>query len=176
MFIRVSLLAAALAVSVPAQAQSARIDPDHIVSVLKDAGYTAEYVGNEADYRQIQTNAGNYRYMVEMYDCEGGKNCQTLEFYTNFPLPTPPTKEKLDAYDGPREGARLALDRRGMAMMRQELDLGDAGLSDEEIVAKLKTWETMISGVAGYLTRPEGAPAAAAAAPAAEAPATPPAA
>jgi hypothetical protein len=169
---RIAFLIAAMAVAVPAQAQDARVDPDHIMSVLKDAGYSAEYINDDKAYRQILSKSSDYQFLVEMWDCVDGKECQTLEFYANFPLEEKPTKERLDAYSGPREGARIQLDRRGDAVIRQELDINaPGGLSDEQFVAKVKNWETMLGGFARYLTSPADAPApapAAAAAPASE--------
>lgn len=148
-----ALLIAAMTIAVPAHAQDARVDPDHILTVLKDAGYSAEAVNEDKGFRQILTDAGDYRFLVEMWDCVDGKACQTLEFYANFPMDEKPTKERLDAYSGPREGARIWLDRRGDAAIRQELDINaPGGLSDEQIVAHVKTWETVLKGFATYLT------------------------
>ena len=180
MFKRTAMLIAAVVIAVPAHAQDARVDPEHILTVLKDAGYEAEEVNQDKGYRQILTEGEDYRFLVEMWDCVDGKACQTLEFYSNFPMEEKPTKERLDAYSGPREGARIGLDRRGDAVIRQELDINaPGGLSDEQIVAKIKTWETMLAGFAAYLTQAPGTSAAAApaadaapAAPAADADAT----
>jgi hypothetical protein len=158
-----AFLIAAMAIAIPAHAQEARVDPEHIMTVLKDAGYPAEYVNRDKSFRQILSKSGNLQFLVEMWDCVDGKECQTLEFYANFPREEKPTKEQLDAYTGPREGVRIWLDRRGDAVIRQELDINaPGGLSDEQIVAQLKTWETNLTGFATYLTEGPSAPAAAA--------------
>jgi hypothetical protein len=156
----------ALVIATPAQAQDVRVDPEHIMTVLKDAGYPAEAYNHDKGYRQILSKTGDYQFLVEMYDCEDGKNCETLEFYSNFPMEDKPTKEQLDAYAGPREGTRIALDRRGEPTIRQELDLGDSGLTDEQFIDHVKTWETIVAGFTAYLRQPAGPSAAAAAAPA----------
>ena len=154
---RVVLLIAAMAIATPAQAQEARVDPDHIMTLLKDAGYPAEYFNDDSDYRQILSKSGDYQFLVEMYDCVDGKECQTLEFYSNFPLDEAPTKEKLDAYSGPRDGARIALDRRGDAVITQELEInGEGGLTDTGFIDSVKNWETMLSGFGKYLVEPGG--------------------
>jgi len=171
---RVALLIAAMTIAIPAHAQEARVDPDHIITLLKDAGYPAEYFNDDTDYRQILSKSGDYQFLVEMYDCVDGKSCQTLEFYSNFPMENAPTKERLDAYAGPREGARISLDRRGDAVITQELDInGEGGLSDEQFVERVKNWETMLTGFAKYLVTPAETSAAANAADAAEAAAAP---
>jgi hypothetical protein len=166
---RVALLVAAACLAVPAEAQEARIDPDHVMTVMKDAGYPAEFFNDDADYRQILSKTGNYQFLVEMYDCVDGKSCQTLEFYSNFPMEEKPTKQKLDAYSGARDGASISLDRRGDVVVRQELDI--EGLADDQLVARLKGWETMITDFVAYLTAAPGSDdtAAAAASAAAEA-------
>ena len=92
-----AILIAAMAVAVPAHAQEARVDPEHILTVLKDAGYEAEPVNQDKGFRQLLTKSGDYRFLVEMWDCVDGKACQTLEFYANFPMEVKPTKERLDA-------------------------------------------------------------------------------
>src|SRR5687768_1168965 len=159
---RTALLMAAMAIAVPAHAQEARVDPDHIMAVMKDAGYPAEYFNEDDDYRQILSKSGNYQFLVEMYDCVDGKACQTLELFSNFPMDEKPTKERIDAYSGPREDTRIWLDRRGDAVIRQELDINaPGGLSDEQFIAHVKNWETKLAGFATYLTE---APAASAAA------------
>jgi len=167
---RVALLIAATAFAIPAQAQEAALDPDHIVTVLKDAGYPAEYFNDDADYRQILSKSGNYQFLVELYECTDSKACKTIEFYSNFPMEEPPTKERIDAYSGPREDARISINRQGTVVLRQELALsGEAGLTDEQFLNSLKTWETIMTGFAEYLH--EQAPEAPAAASAAAAPA-----
>ena len=144
---RVAFLIAAMTIAVPAQAQDARVDPDHIMTLLKDAGYPAEYFNDDDDFRQILSKSGDYQFLVEMYDCVDGKACETIEFYSNFPLDVAPTKEKLDAYSGPREGARIALDRRGDAVITRELDINvEGGLSDALFIEQVKSWETMLTG------------------------------
>lgn len=178
---QIAFLIAAMAVAAPAHAQEARVDPEHILAVLKDAGYSAETMNDDKGFRQILTDSGGYRFLVEMWDCVDGTACETLEFYANFPLDEKPTQERLDAYSGPREGARIGFDRRGDAVIRQELDINaPGGLSDEQFIARVKTWETILTGFANYLTRApassatvetpaDGAESAAASAPAAAA-------
>ena len=165
---RVVLLIAAMAIATPTQAQEARVDPDHIMTLLKDAGYPAEYFNDDDDFRQILSKSGDYQFLVEMYDCVDGKACETIEFYSNFPLDEAPTKEKLDAYSGPREGARIALDRRGDAVITRELDINvEGGLSDALFIEQVKSWETMLTGFGRYLVEPyppAGAPTQTAAA------------
>lgn len=164
---QIAFMAMAMAIAAPAHAQDARVDPDHIMTVLKDAGFPAEYFNDDDDYRQILTKTGNYQFLVEMYDCVDSKECQTLEFYSNFPMETAPTKEKLDAFPGPREGARIFL-RRGEAVVQQELDInGEGGLSDEQFIARVKTWEALVASFTTYLRQPAEASAAATPAPAA---------
>lgn len=164
---RTAMLIAAMAIAVPAHAQEARVDPEHIMTVLKDAGYPAEYFNQDKGFRQILSKSGDYQFLVEMWDCVDGKACQTLEFYSNFPMEEKPTKERIEAYSGPREGARIQLDRRGDAVIKQELDINaPGGLSDEQFIAHVKNWETMLTGFAEYLIEaPSAAAAAASAAP-----------
>ena len=151
---------AATAIAVPAHAQDARVDPDHIMTVLKDAGYPAEYFNTNKDYRQILSKAGNYQFLVEMYDCVDFKACQTLEFYANFQLREKPTKEKIAAYTGLSEDARASLDRRGDAFLREELDINvEGGLSDAQFIEKVKHWETMLADFIRYLASDQAAPA-----------------
>jgi len=158
-----------MAFATPAIAQEARVEPEHIVSVLKDNGYSAEVINNDPGYRQILSKTGDYQFLVEMYDCVDGKSCQTLEFYSNFPTVEKQTKERLDAFPGPRGGARIALDRRGEATMREELDINaPGGLSDAQFIERLKTWEVLVKDFVTYLTQPSAAATPAAAAPAGE--------
>jgi hypothetical protein len=151
---------AGIALAVPAQAQEATVEPDHLMTVLKDAGYPAEYFNEDLDYRQILSKSGDYNFLVEMYDCTDGKACEILELYSNFPMESAPSEEMLDAYPGPLDGARLSLDRRGEARIQQEIVI-DGGLSDERFIERVKAWETVLAGVVAYLTDPSGASATA---------------
>ncbi len=155
---RVALLIIASALATPAYAQST-LDPDHIMTVLKDAGYPAEYYegSNASDYRQILSKSGNYEFLVELYECTDSTACQTIEFYSNFPNAKSPTKERIDAYSGPREGARLSINRQGVVVMKQEVAFsGEEGLTDAQFLDQLKNWETMMAGFAEYLHEPAG--------------------
>lgn len=179
MFIRVALIAAAMAFAVPAHAQST-VDPDHLITVLNDAGFPAEYFSQQADYRQILiSKPGNHQFLVELYDCENGKTCDTLEFFVGFPMENPPNKATLDSYSGPREGAEISLDRQGKPRMVLSIEVPDDGLTDAGFIEQVQHWETMMSGFYAFLTgKPVPAPAAAPAteAAAAEGNAAPPAA
>jgi len=163
MFKRTVLFVAASIVALPAQAQDAKIDPAHIMTVMKDAGYPAEFYNDDGDYRQILSKSGDYQFLVEMYDCVDGAACETLEFYSNFPMEEKPTKEKLDSYSGTRDGTSIALDRRGDVVVRQELDV-DGGLADDQFIARLKSWEALIDEFVAYLTAAPDTDAPAAAA------------
>jgi len=149
---------AALALALPAQAQEATVDPDHILSLLQDAGYPAEYFSEEADYRQILSKSGNHQFLVELYDCQEGKACGTLEFFAGFPMDEPPTELALEAYAGPRDGARIYIDRRGDPSIQLPVELPGSGLSDAEFVDRLKSWETMMTDFAGFLAEKPTAP------------------
>lgn len=156
-------LVAAFGIVIPAHAQGATVDPDHIVSVLRDAGYPAEYFSEEADYRQILSKSGNHQFLVELYDCENGTACETLEFFAGFPMEEPPTAEVLDAFPGPREGARISIDRRGDPSIQLPVELSGESLTDAEFIERLKSWETMLEAFVGFLVeRPstQAAPAA----------------
>ena len=159
---RVALLIAATALAIPAHAQEVTVDPDHVITVLKDAGYPAEYFqgSNAKDYRQILSKSGNYQFLVELYECVDGKACQTIEFYSNFPMEEAPTKERLDAYSGPRDDARISINRQGVVVLKQEVAFSDGGLTDQELIDRLKAWETVMSSFAEYLREPPASTAA----------------
>ena len=175
MFKYIAATAVALALATPALAEDG-VDPEHIASLLKDAGYPADFNGEQTGYRQIVSKAGNYGFTVEFFDCTAGKACETLLFYTIFKKgDDTPVKEAIDAYSGEQPGGRMFLDRRGDPAIEYEFDLAE-GLTDTQFTDSLKSWETMVANYAGFLAgRPAPAPAApaAAAAPAdSETPAT----
>jgi hypothetical protein len=176
MLTRAALPLVALALAVPAQAQST-VEPDHLIDVMKDAGYKAEYFSQESDVRQILSETADYQFLVELYGCKQGKACNTVDFFVNVPMDNPPDKAALDAYDGPREGAEISLDRQGKPRMIYEIEMPDEGLTDEQFIASIKSWETMLAGFVAFLSGKPApanpaaadAAAAAAAAPAADA-------
>jgi len=164
----VALATAAMAFAVPAHAQTT-VDPDHLIELLDGAGFPAEYFSQEPDYRQILVSKpGHHQFLVELYDCENGKTCDTIEFFVGFPMDNPPTRDALAAYDGPHEGAEISLDRQGKPRMVLPLELPDEGLTDALFIERVQGFETMMNGFYGFLT---GKPAEAAAASAAAAPA-----
>jgi len=178
MFKRVALIATAIAFAVPAHAQDApTVDPDHLIDVLKGAGYPAENFSHEKDYRQILiSKPGAHQFLVEMYDCEDGKTCNTMEFFVTFAMDHPPTKEAIAAYSGPHDGADVDIDRRGAPRMVMDVALPDEGLNDADFLAKVQGFETMVSGFNDFLTgKPAAAPAEQTAAADAAAPAPAPA-
>jgi hypothetical protein len=140
---------AALALAMPAQAQDAAVDPDRIAALLRDAGNSAEYFTEEASYRQILSESGGYQFLVELYDCDAGKACTTLEFFAGFPMEEPPTEEALDGYSGLRDGARIYLDRSGHPSIQLPVEL--TSMTDAVFLDRLKTWEAMMAEFAGFL-------------------------
>ena len=177
---RVAIIAAAAAFATTAHAQTT-VDPDHYMSVLKDAGWPAENFSDEKDYRQILVSKpGSHQFLVEMYDCEDGKTCNSMEFFVTFPMDNPPSKEALAGYTGPHDGADIDTDRRGAPRMVMSVHLPDEGLTDVVFLEKVQGFETMMTGFYGFLTgkpataTPVEQAADAAEAAAAEAPATTP--
>jgi hypothetical protein len=159
---RVVFTLAALALAAPANAQDApTVDADHFIDVLKGAGYPAENFSHEKDYRQILiSKPGGHQFLVEMYDCEDGKTCNTMEFFVTFAMDHPPTKEAIAAYSGPHDGADVDTDRRGAPRMVMDVALPDEGLPDADFLAKVQSFETMVSGFNDFLTgKPATAPA-----------------
>ena len=150
---RVVFALAALAIAAPAPAQEPpTIDPDHLMTVLKDAGYPSENYGNEKDYRQILVSKpGIHQFLVEMYDCEDGKTCNSLEFFVTFPMNNPPTKEAIAAYTGPHDGASIDTDRRGAPRMIMDIALPDEGLTDAAFLEQVRSWETIMVGFNNFL-------------------------
>ena len=165
---RVVLSLAALALATPAVAQeSPTVDADHFMTVLKDAGYPAENFSNEKDYRQILVSKpGLHQFLVEMYDCEDGKTCNSMEFFVTYPMDHPPTKEAIAAYTGPHEGATLDTDRRGAPRMVMDIFLPDEGLTDASFLEQVQKFEGIMTGFGNFLAgkTEEAAPAQAAAA------------
>jgi hypothetical protein len=174
----VVLTLAALALAAPAQAQeSPTVDPDHFMTVLKDAGYPAENFSHEKDYRQLLVSKpGSHQFLVEMYDCENGKTCNSMEFFVTFPMDHPPTREAIAAYTGPHEGATLDTDRRGAPRMVMDVFLPDEGLTDAAFLEQVASFETMMTGFNNFLSGKPAAPPPEQTAAAGEAPVAAPAA
>ena len=156
---------AALALASPAHAQSTTADPEQVVALLKDAGYPAEPFGDQNGYRQVTSKVGDFEFTVDLFDCTAGKACELVLFYTAFkPSEDLPNKEAIAAYSGQQPGGRMFVDRRGAPVIELELNLAEGALAPDQFADKLKTWETMLSAFADFLS---GQPAPAAAVPAA---------
>lgn len=166
---------AALALASPAYAQTATVDPEQVMTLLKDAGYPAEHAGDQNGYRQILSEADDFGFSVDLWDCTAGKACETILFFTVFKKEDDtPTKEALAAYTSQQPGGRMYLDRRGSPAIELELDIPEGGLTAAQFADNLKTWEAMVVSFADFLAgRPAPAAATPAAATEAELPAAP---
>jgi hypothetical protein len=172
---RNTIFAAAIACAAfaaPASAQGA-VDPDHLMELLDGAGFPAENFSEEADYRQILVSKpGSHQFMVELFDCEGGKSCDTMEFFVGIPMDNPPTREALAAFDGAGDGAEVSFDRKGAPRMIYTVTVPDDGLTDAAFLEQVQAWEGRVKSFQDFLAgKPAAAqaPAAAAGAPATDA-------
>ena len=155
---------AALALAGPVHAQTT-VDPDQVMTLLKNAGYPAEHFGDQSGYRQVMSETGDYQFSVDLFDCTAGKACSTMLFYTAFrPSDKTPTKEAIAAYSSQQPAGRMFVNRSGSPVIELELDLGDDALTPARFADSLKTWDTMLVAFGNFLS---GRPSPAAPAPAA---------
>jgi len=140
-----ALAAAASACTLPAAAQIINVrDPEQVAAMLRKEGYQAKVdPKKEGEDPVITSSASGSTFGLYFYNCEAGKNCQSVQFYAGFQEP------KMDlagvnAWNRDKRFGRAYLDKDGDVAIEMDLNIEPGGIPRELFVDSLDIWSRLV--------------------------------
>jgi hypothetical protein len=140
-----ALTAVATACTVPAAAQTMNVrDPELVAELLRKEGYQAKVdAKKEGEDPVITSSASGSTFGLYFYNCEKGKNCQSVQFYAGF------EDGKMDlaranVWNRDKRFARAYLDKEGDAVIEMDVNIEPGGMPRELFVDSLDIWSRLL--------------------------------
>ena len=143
---RIAVLAAVTtACALPASAQTMNVrDPELVAELLRKEGYQAKVdEKKEGEDPVITSAASGSTFGLYFYNCEKGKNCQSVQFYAGF------EDGKMDlaranVWNRDKRFARAYLDKEGDAVIEMDVNIEPGGMPRELFVDSLDIWSRLL--------------------------------
>jgi len=143
---RIGALAAVATVStVPAAAETINArDPEVIAELLRKEGYQAKVdPKKEGEDPVITSAASGSTFGVYFYNCEKGKNCQSVQFYAGFQKPKMDLK-RVNDWNRDKRFGRAYIDKDGDAAIEMDVNIEPGGMPRELFADNLNIWSDLI--------------------------------
>ena len=145
-WLRIAALAAvATTCTVPATAQILNVrDPELVAELLRKEGYQAKVdPKKEGEDPVITSAASGSTFGVYFYNCEKGKNCQSIQFYAGFQKPKMDLA-RVNAWNRDKRFGRAYLDTDGDAAIEMDVNIEPGGMPRELFADNLSIWSDLI--------------------------------
>lgn len=152
---RVILMTAMLAVSLPVLAQEAKpeetptaeamikADFQQVAKLLTEEGYKAKVETSERGQQYIKSSSGGRNFTVSFLGCSGGvkaEPCTSVEFYTGFTHGKPYPIERTNEWNRKSRYGRAYVDSDNDPVVEMDLLLEPTGMPQRLFVENLKIW------------------------------------
>lgn len=129
----------------PAAAQiiNAR-DPERVAEILRKEGFQAKADPvKEGEGPIITSSAAGSIFGIYFYNCEAGKNCQSVQFYAGFKKPKMDLAQ-INAWNRDKRFGRAYIDEDGDAAIEMDVNIEPGGIPRELFVDSLDIWSGMV--------------------------------
>ncbi len=151
------LLTAVLAVfSAQAVVQAGQIDgsdPEEILNVVKGYG-SAELETDDAGDPMISGRMEGEQFVIWFYDCEEGKNCQTISFSAAWTNSGSADVDLMNKWNQEKRFVRAYLDSEGDPAIDWDVNL-TYGVSAENLDDTVGVWSQMLAEFSDFLDEAE---------------------
>ena len=140
-----ALAAAASACTLPAAAQiiNAR-DPERVAEILRKEGFQAKVdPAKEGEDPIITSSAAGSTFGIYFYNCEAGKNCQSVQFYAGFKKPKMDLA-RINTWNREKRFGRAYIDGDGDAAIEMDVNIEPGGIPRELFVDTLDIWSQLV--------------------------------
>jgi Putative bacterial sensory transduction regulator len=128
-------LALAPAIAIAADLPDGGMTIDDVVSWLQGAGYPANIMTENDGSKTVVSSSDGSQFHIQMYDCNGGPRCASLEFYAGFNTHGAWNAEKMNDWNSKKRWTRAYVDNTNDPWVEMDVDLSPGGtyeiLNDE---------------------------------------------
>ncbi len=122
-------------------------DPRTLITALEAKGYAAE-LDSSAQAPSIKSEAGGVKFRIYFENCESGKACTTVTFFTGF-TDIKASPAKVNKWNLQKRFARAYIDREDDPVLAMDLDLDHEGIAQANFNEYLDVWGSLVPA---YLT------------------------
>ncbi|WP_447725414.1 YbjN domain-containing protein [Sphingomonas koreensis] len=140
-----ALAAVTTACTLPAAAQTINVrDPELVAELLRKEGYQAKVdPKKEGEDPVITSAASGSTFGLYFYNCDKGKNCQSVQFYAGFEKPKMDLA-RANAWNRDKRFGRAYLDKDGDAALEMDVNIEPGGMPRELFADSLSIWSDLL--------------------------------
>ena len=145
---------AAATVMLPGAARAQLVsaaNPESVAQVLRDRGYRAELTKDSEGDPLIKSGAEGSNFLLLFFNCTGGKNCATVQFYAGFDRDGSFSLEKLNEWNRTKRFGRAYRDNEGDPVIEMDVDLDDGGMSKALFEDNIEFWTSLVSSFKQFI-------------------------
>ena len=125
-------------------------DPEGIVSEMQRLGYRAQLTTDSVGDPQIKSAVGGSDFLVWFYDCQDGKDCESIQFSVGFNTPSGLDLAVANEWNQKNRYANVHLDDERDPYIQMDIaTLG--GMSPELFAENLRLWENILERFKKYI-------------------------
>lgn len=133
-------------------------DPASIAALMRQKGFLAEVVADQAGDPRILTGFGGTKGNIWFQDCdEQGRNCEGIELQIGILMERKLTLEEVNAFNMESRFAFLTLDDEKDPLLRYELSLAKPGVSAAVLTDTLRMFEERARALMQMVVKRENA-------------------
>ena len=143
----VMAMAALGLMATPASAQTvSAANPESIAAVLRSRGYRAEVTKDGQGDPLIKSGADGSTFLIVFFNCTGGRNCATIQFYAGFKTDgNAPSLSRINEWNREKRFGRAYIDAEGDPVVEMDVDLDDGGMSRLLFEDNLEFWVSVLT-------------------------------
>lgn len=140
-----AMAAVATACSLPAAAQTINVrDPEMVAELLRKEGYQAKVdPKKEGEDPVITSAASGSTFGLYFYNCDKGKNCQSVQFYAGFQKPKMDLT-RVNAWNRDKRFGRAYIDKDGDAAIEMDVNVEPGGMPRELFADWISIWSDLV--------------------------------
>lgn len=148
-----AFLVAAMGLAVPAQAQMVdATNPETIRDIVESGRWSAALNPLDENTPMIVVTVEDSGFMIVFMDCDQGKNCRSLQFFTRLAKQKEISQERLNWWNDEMRFVRAILDKNGDPILKMDVPFGEKGMPRETFEANLSIWGMMMTHFARFLS------------------------
>lgn len=126
-------------------------DPIAVAKVLQDKGYRAELTKDSEGDPLIKSSAEGANFLLLFFNCTGGKQCATVQFYAGFDREGSFSLDKLNEWNRTKRFGRAYRDNEGDPVIEMDVDMDDGGMSKALFEDNIEFWTSLLSSFQTFI-------------------------
>jgi hypothetical protein len=116
---------------------------------LQDGGYKAEIQSNSDGTKKVHSATDGVDFYVDMYDCKGKPQCESIQFYAGFDSKGAWNATKMNTFNAKNRWVKVYVDDKDDPWVEMDVDL--LGSSYDGLDDEFAVWRQMLGDFTKYI-------------------------